>query len=331
MKKGLIFEGVLRCCCLLITGLLVSAFVQAQASTPPANERLYATVNGARITQQEFHTAFANHVRQTLYHGQVPEERMLAARKEVTDRMIDRILLLEEADRRQLAADPASIDETIAGYEKRYANSAQWQERRETLLPGLRKQLAEQGKLDKLEQAVRLVPEPTLAEVRAYYHARSDLFTEPEKLRLRTILLKVDPSSPPAAWDAARDEAARIARQLRDGAEFAELARLHSNDRSAVEGGDMGYLHVGMIPESLQSRIEQFSVGSTSDPIDVLEGIAIFRLEDRQSAKLRGFDDVAGRAKDLLLREKRDQAWAELVARLRASANIVLVETPSSK
>jgi parvulin-like peptidyl-prolyl isomerase len=324
-------KRILRTCSLLVYGLFAAAMVQAQAATPPAGERLYATVNGTPITQQEFHTAFANHVRQTLYHGQVSEERVQAARKEVTDRMIERLLLLEEADRRQVSADLARIDETIAGYEQRYANSPQWKERRETLLPGLRKQLAEQGRLEKLEQAVRALPEPSASEVRAYYDAKPELFTEPEKLRVRTILLKVDPSSPAAAWDAARDEAARIVRQIREGTDMGELARLHSNDRSAAEGGDMGYLHVGMIPESLHAKIVSFTVGTISDPIDVLEGIGIFRLEDRQPAKLRGFDEVAKRARDLLIREQQEQAWKDLIARLRNSARIELVGSATSQ
>ena len=56
-----------------------------------------------------------------------------------------RELVLEEAERRKIAPEQDQIDEVLAGYEKRYTNSPQWQQNRELLLPGLTKQLAEQS------------------------------------------------------------------------------------------------------------------------------------------------------------------------------------------
>ncbi|HMX17055.1 MAG TPA: peptidyl-prolyl cis-trans isomerase [Rhodocyclaceae bacterium] len=304
------------------------ASAQAQAEVQ-ADAELFARVNGKPISRREFTTAYSNHVRQQFYHREVSEDRLAAARKEVGDRLIDRILLLEEAERRGVAPDETKLTESISGYERRYAGSAMWQQNREALLPGLRTQLAEQNRLEQLERRVREIPDPSPDEARAFFEANPDLFTEPEKLHIQTILLKVDPSSPRAAWDAAREEAARMVARLRGGADFAETARLHSNDRSAANGGDMGYLHLGMLPEALQSRIDQLQTGIVGDPIDVLEGIGIFRIDERIPARKREFADVMGRARDLLKREKAESAWKEFLAGLRQTASITVFDAAS--
>ncbi len=307
-----------------------AADAAAPAAAAPAAEPLYATVDGKAITQQEFVAAFNNHLRQKFYHGQVQPDQVDAARKEVADKLIDRLLMLDEAKRRGIAADEASIDKTVAEYDARYAGSPRWQQSRELMLPGLKKQLIEQEVLRQVEAAGRSFAEPTDEAVQAFYKTRIDLFTQPEKLRLHTILLRVDPSSPKSVWDAAREEAARIVARLRAGdAKFEELAALHSQDTSAERGGDMGYLHMGMVPEAVQTRIDAFPPGSVGDPVDVLEGVAIFRLDERVPPQVMAYADVAARARELLKRELSEQAWKDFLAGLRKSAVIKFHESPT--
>lgn len=311
-----------------IAGMLAHPITAgAEDVAPRAADALYATVNDKTITQGEFHGAFNAYLRQKYYHGQVPADQLTIARKEVGEQLVDRILLLEEAKRRGLLADEARIKQSIADYEARYAASPMWQKNREALLPGLRQQLAEQDLLRQIDAIGRAIPEPTDEALREFHKTRIELFTEPEKLRLHTILLKVDPSAPKALWDAAREEATRIVARLRTGgAKFEELASLHSHDRSAEKGGDMGYLHRGMIPEAVQNQVEKRPLGAVGDPIDVLEGVAIFRLDERVPPKVMAFQDVAARARELLKREQSNRAWDGFVAHLRKTAVIKLHE-----
>ena len=303
-----------------------AAPIQAAVSALP----LYATVNGKPVTQAEFHSAYATFLRQKFYHGQVPQDQLDQARKEVSDKLIDRILFLEEAERRSVVADTAEVEKQIQGYDQRYAANPNWQKSREAMLPGLRQQLEQQSRLSRLEQAVRDVPAPGADEVKAFYAAKPELFTEPEKVRLHSILLAVEPSSGAMVWDAAMREAETIVKRIRGGADFSEQARLSSNDASAEKGGDMGYLHRGMLPDALQAKIDQFKAGEVADPIQMLQGVGVFRLDDRISPKLQDFSRVAERAADLLHREQREKAWQDLVAKLRGAANIVIHEAPAT-
>jgi parvulin-like peptidyl-prolyl isomerase len=299
----------------------------ADNAPPVAAEPLFATVNGKTITQQEFHVAYANYLREKYYHRQVPENQLAVARQDVTDRLVDRILLLDEATKRGLAPDTKRIDASIAEYEARYATSQMWQQNRERMLPELRQQLIDQDLLRQIETIGQSIAEPNDQAIRDYYQAHNEYFTEPEKFRLHTILLKVDPSAPKAIWDAARDEAGRIVKRIRSGENsFEELAKLHSHDASAENGGDMGYLHRGMIPDQVVAQIEGHPIASVTEPIDVLEGIAVFRLDERVAPNLRAYADVSERAKDLLKRDLTIKAWETFIADLRKNAAVKIVE-----
>lgn len=320
---------------ILAAGLLFSSLTFAQ-SAPAARahvapaEVLFATVNGKTISQQDFNAAFTTYLRQTYYHGQVPPEKLDEARKEVTERVIDRVLLLAEARKRGLTPDATGVTKTLADYEARYAASPLWQKDRENLLPGLKALLEEQSLFEQIEKIGHQIAEPANEAVRAFYDARPELFTEPEKLRLHSILLKVEASSPANLWQAAREEAARLVKKISAGeATFEELARLHSHDDSGDRGGDMGYMHKGMIPTQLQEKIDAQPLGTVTPPVDILEGVAIFRLDDRIPVKLMPYDAVAARAHDLLKREETAKAWQGFLATLRKGAVIKIEDRPA--
>ncbi len=309
----------------------VSAPASTEATTAPAatahrdhamSNTLFAEVNGQIISAGEYEATFLTMARQKFYHGKPPEAQVQALRLEVAERLINRVLLLNEVKLREIKADEKAIEATLAEYDKRYGNSPGWQQNRETMLPGLSAKLREQQLLERIEADARAVSAPSPAEVRAYYDSHNDLFTEPEKLHLSVILLKVDPSSPSSAWDKAEEEAAAIQRRILAGADFGELARLHSGDGSAEKDGDMGYIHRGMLPEGMHEKVDKMKSGELSAPIRVLEGFALLRLHDRREPKLRAFEEVTGRATDLLQRERSESAWKDFIAKLRTSASI---------
>lgn len=336
-----------ECGLLLALCLAASAVQTAQAEAAPAkaekavemqlapahqvanvHDRVFAVINGRSIPTSDYEAAFTTLVRQRFYHGQIPEAELAGVRDEIKSKLVQRIVLLEEADRRKIGPDEKQIDETLAGYEKRYTNSPQWQQSRDSVLPELRRQLAEQSQIALLDKQVREVPAPQDAEVRAYYDAHPELFTEPEKLRLSVILLAVDPSSPATTWQGTREEAKAIHGRLEKGADFEEAARMHSS-AYAEKGGDMGYLHRGMLPDGIQKRIDGFEVGKLNEPFDTLEGVAIFRLTERVPGAKREFVDVAQRARELLLRERQDAAWKALIDRLVAKADVKFMHAAS--
>ena len=94
--------------------------------------------------------------------------------------------------------------------------------------------------------------------------------------------------------------------------------------KSAMKGGDMGFVHEGMLAEPAQKALDKLTAGQVSDAVMSLQGIAIFRLDEKQTSTLNGFEDVKERARKLLQRENSDIAWDTLLKKLRANAKITI-------
>ncbi|MGB5541073.1 MAG: peptidylprolyl isomerase [Gammaproteobacteria bacterium] len=273
---------------------------------------LFASVGTSSITVEEYNQAVQQASRSKFYHGTPAEGAMDQLRHDVAREVITRELLLQEAARRGLTADEAAITKSIAEFDQRYADSPRWKEQRDVMIESLSQHYREQDLLQQLESEYRKVAPPDQVQLQEFYRTHQDKFTEPAQHRLSLILLRVDPSSPKELLDAAMQEASHLVAQLADGADFAELARLHSADNTSRQGGDMGYLHAGMLSPVAEEAIAGLETGEVSAPLRLLEGVAILRLEDRKQAQLRKFEEVSARARDLWLREQSQLAWQRL-------------------
>jgi parvulin-like peptidyl-prolyl isomerase len=320
----------------LLLAVAAAAFAQSPAESPaPPGEQgrveasdTFATVNETVITWGEYGGALQAAARQKFYHGRPPEAEVARLQREVANDMVNRVLLLEEAKRRGMQPDREAVDKQIAQYEQRYGASEQWKKSREQILPGLTRHLEERDMLQRLESAVRNVPPPGEETLKDFYDKNPGLFTEPSKVRASVILLKVDPSSGSPAWKAATEEAERIIAKIRGGAAFAELARLHSGDSTAAAGGDMGWLHLGTLPAPVQAVLDRLKPGETApDPVQVLEGVAILRLDGVQPEQKKSFGEVQERVRALWQREQAEQAWKSFLAQLRQNAKVQIDES----
>ena len=301
--------------------ILIALAVSACAASP-AQSQNFASVDGTVISAAEFDAAFGAAARQKFYHREVPEAQMDEFRREVAQNLIDRVLLKAEVSRRGMTPDAEKVRGEIAQYDRRYGAGSRWQQNREAMLPPLERMLGEREMLERLQSQVREAPAPDAAAVKTYYETHPALFTEPEQTRLSTILLKVDPSSPKAVWSAAEDEARAIRKRILAGQDFADAARMHSGDGSAAKGGDLGYLHQGMLPEGLQGSLAAMQPGGLSEPVRVLEGVALFRLAERRPARLRTLEEAKERAAQLWRRDEGERRWQAFLAKLRAGAEI---------
>jgi len=311
----------------LITPIHTSGAEPSGKNVQSINDGVLANVNGTIITEQTFSDALRLTARERFYHG-VNVETMKKLLREVAEELVNSELLLQEARDQSIGTDDKAITAQISKYEQQYANSAQWQQMRDRVLPKLTAKLRRESTLKRLQASIEEgVPTPDEASVARYYKEHPDKFTTPEKVELSIILLQIDPSSPKSAWQAARDEAGQLIEKLNRGGNFAELASLHSADRSAENGGNMGFIHKGMLAEKVQQAVEQLKPGELTPPLRLLEGVAIFRLESHLDASLNPLTKVKERATALLHRKQRKEAWQLLKTRLRAANPIELNET----
>ncbi|MBC7950556.1 MAG: peptidylprolyl isomerase [Rhodospirillaceae bacterium] len=296
--------------------------VSAAPPNPPSGVEIVAKVDGLTIDRTEFEAAAARASRQKFYHGKVDDAKLAEFRREQINEIITERLLMKEAERRKLRPDLDDVERKLAEYETRYKDSEQWAANRARILPELKARMIENSQRAALEREVRAVPPPSKEQLEKYHRDNAKLFTEPERDHLTVILLKVDPSSTKDVWASAFEEAERIRQKIKSGTDFGELAKLHSADESAARGGDMGYMHHGMLAPAAQAAIDTMKVGDISEPVELLQGYGLFKLVDRKPATLRPLDQVSERALDLYRRQKGDESWAALAEYLRKKATI---------
>ena len=298
-------------------------------STTPTHKKspIYAKVGNTNITWMDYNYEYARQARKKFYHAKPAESVLATFQRQVGDTLITNAMLVQEAKRRKLKPDSDVVKQQLDQFERTFADDPKWPNSRPRVLPIITKRIQDQNLREQLEKLVRNVPPPSEKQIRKYYAAHPEKFTTPQQPRVSVILLRVDPGAPDADWQKASEQGQDLVKRLRAGEDFAELARQYSGDKTAEDGGDMGYMHEGMLPGLPAETVGKLQPGETSDPVNLMEGVAIFRLVDRMPPTLTSFNASKNRARDLLLAEQSDNAWNSLIAKLKKSTPVTADES----
>lgn len=130
-------------------------------------------------------------------------------------------------------------------------------------------------------------------EIKAYYEKNKAKFTKPETVSLSEIFL----SFAGRDENAVRDKAKLLVTQLRGGADFAKTA-IDNSDRQDVKDtkGSVGVISIPQLKElneKFVTAVTATKVGGISEPVETVEGIEIFRVDDRKEASKDAFFDEA--------------------------------------
>jgi len=302
--------------------LLVFPAVAGSQSPGASQDDVFAQINDLTISKNQFEAIFQAAVRHKYYHGKVVAAELEEFKKQVVEDIITQELVFSRAQQMGMQPDRKKINAGVDAFNLKNASNQDWEARREKIVPRLIERLERQDLIERMEDKVRNVPRPEAERVKQYYSDNPDKFTEPTRLWVSVILRKVPPASTANVWAEAETELGMLKQRVEAGEDFGALARKHSEHLSAATGGDLGYLHLGLLEESVQQKIEALEVNQLGDPLRVLEGITLFRLNGVQPAKLKSFDEVKERAADLLYRELQDIAWESYVDALKSSATV---------
>ena len=318
--------------------LVFAVFLLATASTVSAEEAdtkketepdstkqaVFATVGDEEISMQRFQFAFIVAAKNKFYHGKPPQSEVAALQREVGQDLVDSLFLVKEAKKRGLVPNAEVVKPKLARVDKQNAGKPQWEASRDRVLTAFNKLFDAEDMVAQLKkQVIDNIPDPKESEVRKYYKRHPEQFTEPEKIRVHVILIKVDPSAPQFIWDEANHKATKVISRLKKGEDFAEMAREYSNDKTAKKGGDMGFVHKGTLSPAAQKVVENLEPGEFSEePTTLLEGIVILKRGGMILSGLHKFEEVKSRAKRLLIRELKGTTWEDLIAELKKGVPI---------
>ena len=160
-------------------------------------------------------------------------------------------------------------------------------------------------------------------EIKSYFEANKAKFTKPETVTISEIFL----SFAGRDENAVREKAKQIVAQARSGADFGKLA-VENSDRSdvATTKGKAGTVNVKELDEKFKKPLEGAKVGDVTEPIELVEGIEILRVDERSKASSESFFDEAEVRKTLTY-ERLPEERKKYLATLRGESYIKLNDT----
>jgi peptidyl-prolyl cis-trans isomerase D len=163
------------------------------------------------------------------------------------------------------------------------------------------------------------------AQLRAAYNSRRAEFQTPERVQVRHILLKTTGKSP-AEVEKMRAKAEDLLKQLKNGADFADLAKKNSEDTgSAVKGGDLGWVVRGQTVKNFEATAFSLKPKELSNVIATEYGFHILQVMDKQDARTQPFEEV----KNQIAADLKKQVVFDRMQTAIDQARAALVKNPN--
>jgi len=156
---------------------------------------------------------------------------------------------------------------------------------------------------------------PSEQDLQTAYQANQNQFQLPAMYRLSQIFLSV-PDKDEQALAQAKKRADAWVKQMREGkADFAALAKEHSDEKiSAERGGDNGFLPMSQLVPAMRATVAKLEPGQLSDPIVQADGVHILQVTDLRPASVRSLEEVKPALRDALRRQRQQEATQAYVA-----------------
>ena len=278
-------------------------------------ERIVAKVNGQIITKTQLDKEYQMLI-ERLGPAPTPEEeqrRRTELRLEVLDSMIDTMLILQIAEERGLQVPPRYFQEWKENIKKEMNLETEEDFLRAIEIQGLteadlqanfeRNLLTQEIRRMEVENKINIAQ----PEIEKYYREHITDYTEPSKVRIREVVVKFEAGGEAEAEQKAR----RLLQDIQQGADFAEVARRHSDASSKEAGGDLGFFEQRELAEPLASVAFEMAPGDISDLIRMEASFRIIRVEEKTEEKTMTLDsvynDIGNALRDELLQEQTEK------------------------
>jgi peptidyl-prolyl cis-trans isomerase SurA len=124
-------------------------------------------------------------------------------------------------------------------------------------------------------------------------------------------------ASDEAALNAAEAKAKDLLKQIKDGADFEDVAKKFSDGPSAADGGALGMFKRGQLAKQLEDVTFAMKPGDVSDVIHTKQGYVILKVLDHQQAGIPPMKDVMPKIQDALYYQKLQPALRAYLTKLR--------------
>jgi peptidyl-prolyl cis-trans isomerase C len=311
----------------------LSAAVKA-VSSPPAGKKpgVVAVVNGAEISVDTFNGELLRMERALLDTGKpLTATRITKLRTEVAEGLIAGELLYQESKKKVQVTD-AEIAAELEKLKGQYPSEADFTAALNAMKitpASLRIQVERTVSMRKFVDT-QFVSKVIVADqdIRSYYDGHRDNFRQPEQVRASYILIKVDPQWNEAKKAEAKRKIDDMRKKAVSGEDFTLLARTYSEDATAQNGGDLGYVRRGQLLNVIDGALFALKPEEVSDVVETRTGYHLVKAVERKPETAIPFEQVKDQLRTLLKQEKGQQSTNASIAKVRQNAKVEIFLPP---
>jgi parvulin-like peptidyl-prolyl isomerase len=281
-------------------------------------------VNGEKIDKKEIQEEFDKLRPQydQVVNSETLEEHMGQLYGWSRENIIERVLLRQAArnEPEEIPADEIEkvyqeLIEQNEGKEKLFEQIEGPEDNKEQLI---RQNIEYDMRLKRLLKKITdQISEPSEQDVREYYEQNSKRFTNPETIRVSHIVKRPTNESEVIKT---QEQMQQILAQLREKANFAELAQQHSD--CPENGGDLGYFARGQMVQEFEDVVFNLETGEISNIFQTDFGFHIARLIDRRPPSPCTFAEVRDSIVEELKQQQSQKSIEAFVDKEKTKATI---------
>ncbi|VAX17227.1 Foldase protein PrsA precursor [hydrothermal vent metagenome] len=291
-------------------------------------DRIVANVNGEIILFSELRRQIMIFQSMKARGARNITDASLAPR-EVLQTMIDEKILANYAKEKEIIVKEKDIDKRVEQVKSRNGFTdkvlAKMLEDDGMTLEQYRKRIRDQIMIQRVTNFD--MPPITISdeEVERYYRLNKDKFKSEVKVRASHLILLVTSDSGPEDVKKAEKEIFRLYQEIKDGADFAEMAKMYSQDGAAKIGGDLGWFGKGSMLPEFERVAFGMKEGELSKPLRTKFGFHLIKLTGREDESMLSIEDAKKEIRNMLQKntfDKKRKAWLE---RLRDQAYVRII------
>lgn len=278
---------------LMLGALLASSVVQAEVVPL---DRVVAIVDNDVVMQSQLDQRLRE-VRATIQKrgAPLPPEHVLT--QQVLERLIIENIQLQIGDRSGIRITDEELNQAMGTIAQR--NNMNLDQFRAALAhDGLsyddaREQVRREMVISRVRQR-RVAERIQVSEQEVQNFLASDMgkIQLSEEYRLANILIPVPDGASPETVQAAGRQANELYQQLKQGADFNQLAVSRSAGDNALEGGEIGWRKAAQLPSPFDSMVGSLAVGDVTEPVRTPGGYIIIKLEEKRGGSKMVRDEV---------------------------------------
>ena len=331
MKCPIALRGI------LLPALVLAAAAGAQAPDLSAMDTVQralpdgpvALVDGKPVTREDFMFLYQSQLARMEFAAdgkEIPDDVRVKAGINTIAELIQREIVSQYGERKQLKVTQAEIDEAYAKQMKllikeftaptHTPTEAEILERsgqsKEDAMRDIYKALMVEKATKALAEEKKV--EVTDKEAKEFYDRNTERFQRPDTIHLKQIYAR--PGENPAtadekAWAAAEKKIMDAEARFKVGESFEGVAKAVSDGKDKDNGGDMGPRPAQALPPVYVEKAKAMKVGDTSPPFKSEHGWHIIRLVAREGSANVPFEEAKEFIKNRLILVKRDAAVGE--------------------